>query len=85
MSVKNQVLQDGQKDLYQNGLQIPLINLCMSDEEVYWLEPKKAECLLTAPNTTWVHAHIYFMYQVAKWEEKLRVLKQQRIEKHIGV
>jgi hypothetical protein len=56
----------------------------MSDD-VYWLEPKKAECLLLAPNSTWEHAHIHFMYQVAKWEERLRLLKKQRLEKHIGV
>ena len=85
MSVKNQVLLSGLKDLYPSGSQIPLINLCISDDQVYWLEPKKAECLLEAPNSTWVHAHIHFMYQIAKWEENLRVLKKQRIEKHIGV
>ncbi len=56
----------------------------MSDD-VYWLEPKKAECLLSAPNSTWEHAQIHFMYQVASWEERLRLLKKQQLEKYIGV
>jgi hypothetical protein len=84
MLVKRQVSLSGQKGQCLSGSQIPLINSCMSDD-VYWLELKKAECLLSAPNSTWEHAQIHFMYQVASWEERLRLLKKQQLEKHIGV
>ena len=81
---KRQNSQNGQKELCLNGSQIPLINSYKSGV-VYWLEPKKAECLLKAPNSSWIHAHLHYMCQISKWEEKLRILKKQQIEKHIGV
>ena len=84
MSEKNPILPSGPKDQYQNGLQIPLINPLQSEEQVHWLELRKAECLLFAPNSPWKHAHLYFMHQAAKWEERLRSVKRERLERNLN-
>ena len=61
---------------------IPLINTS-DPNDVHWVEKKQALSLVEAPGTPWRHAHVYFMEQVAIWENKLREVSRMRIEKHL--
>jgi len=74
--------QSGHAEIPQIGGAIPLINTS-EPEVIHWVDYKQALCLIEAPNTTWRHAHIYYMEQVAKWERKLREISRLRIEKHL--
>jgi hypothetical protein len=79
--VKKVDLQNGQNAKHQTGSMIPLIDP-YNDDSIYWAKQDEFEKLL---HSGWVYADIYYRKNVAKWEEKLRSLNQERIKKHIGV
>jgi cytochrome c oxidase assembly factor CtaG len=74
--------QSGHAEIPQVGGTIPVINISNPDD-VHWVEKKQALCLVEAPNTDWRHAHVYFMEQATKWQNKLREVSRMRIEKHL--
>ena len=76
--------QSGPKGQSQTGgITVPVINTSDIDKIVHWVGVKQAQCLLNGVNTNWKSAHVYYMEQAAYWENKIRDLGREKIERNL--
>jgi len=77
-------LRSGLNDQSQTGgITVPVINTSDVDKIVHWVGTKQAQFLLNGVNTNWKAAHIYYMEQAAYWQNKIRDLGREKIERNL--